>query len=133
MKKLLACALFAFGIGFAFAGANDLTDVHVVPVLAPSAINANVTNSVSLVAPLNPVGLASVLVTAPAAIGRTIDVSVFTTNAVAGGWSLYAYRQIPTNAVADSVYFPTAYLTHDLKITVSSTANTTASAVLLHY
>jgi len=132
MKKLLAIALFAAATSV-FAGANDMTDVHVVTAFGPTSISANATNLVTLARPQNPHGMASVLVTAPAASGRTLGVYVYTTNSVAGGWKLYAYKQVATNAVADSLYFPVVYLTPIIKVGVSSSANTTASATLLHY
>lgn len=72
---------------------------------------------------------------AAAAAFAAFDVTLYTTNAAAGGWTPYVAEKIAdTNAFTRMVAFPADGLTFDLKLDVGSIgAASTATAFILCY
>ena len=134
MKRILAFAAAAFAAIAAFAAFDVTKAPNVIDVLPPQAMTAGETNSVFLsVRSLK--GVSAVVVSASAADDRTIDVTLYTTNAAAGGWSVYAAETFAvSNAFTRMLSFPADGLTRDIRIDVASIgANSTASAFILSY
>ena len=133
MKKLIAitCSLFAFAALAAF----DVTALsRTVPVLPPQTIEAAATNSAIFTA-TSLKGIAGIELAADAgAYGRTMELSLFTTNAASGGWTALTRRTIAnSNAFVTVVGFPALVATPVMRVEVSSTANSTVSATLLSF
>ena len=134
MKKLLTlaasmCATAAFA-------AFDLSSAKPELLVAPKAIAAAATNTVEF-ASVGRKGTGAIYVAATSsATNGTIAVTLMATNAVAGGWSVFAagtYPTSPTNAVY-TLPVAVEYLSPANKLLVTPTgANVTASAILLSY
>ena len=133
MKKLIFSAL-ALAAAVAFAAFDVTKAPNVIPVVAPQAISAGETNSVTFTA-RSLKGIGAVVVSADAALGRSMDVTLYTTNAAAGGWTPYVQETIAeTNAFTRMVAFPADGLTFDIKLDVGSLgAASTATAFILCY
>jgi hypothetical protein len=133
MKKLFLCAALAVTAA-AFAAFDVTKAPNVIPLVAPQSITAGTTNSVTFTA-RSLKGIGAVVVSANAAAGRSLDVTLYTTNAAAGGWTPYVSETIAnTNAFTRMVAFPADGLTFDLKLEVGSLGEaSTASAFILCY
>ena len=133
MKK---CAVFAllFAAVAAFAAFDVTKAPNVIPVVAPQSVSSGATNTVVFTA-RSLKGIGAVVVSANAAEGRSLDVTLYTTNAAAGGWTPYVAETIAnTNAFTQMVAFPADGLTYDLKLEVGSLgAASTATAFILCY
>ena len=134
MKKflLLACML---AVSLAAMAAFDVTKApNVVPLVPPQAVASNATNTVSF-AVRGLKGVSAVVVSANSVAGRALDVTLYTTNAAAGGWTPYVAERIAeTNAFTRLVSFPADGLTYELKLDVGSIgAGSNVSAFLLSY
>lgn len=134
MKKLLTLAAILCAAA-AFA-AFDLTSAKPELLVAPTAITASSTNTVDFTSAGRKGTGAVYLAATSSATNGTIAVTLMTTNAVAGGWSVFAAGTYPT-AQTNAVYaLPVAveYLSPVNRLLITPTgANTTASAVLLSY
>ena len=133
MKKVIFSAL-AFTAAAAFAAFDVTKAPNVIPVIAPQSVSSGATNSVVFTA-RSLKGIGAVVVCANAAYGRTMDVTLYTTNAASGGWIPYVAEAIAdTNAFTRMVAFPADGLTYDLKLEVGSIgAASTATAFILCY
>ena len=133
MKKMIfACAAICAAVAF---GAFDATKApNVIPVVAPQSVLSNDTNSVTFTA-RSLKGIGAVVVSANAAAGRSLDVTLYVTNSATGGWTPYVNETIAdTNAFTRMVAFPADGLTYDLKLGVGSLgAASTATAFILCY
>ena len=133
MKKLIFSAL-ALAAAVAFAAFDVTKAPNVIPLVAPQTIADGTTNSVVFTA-RSLKGIGAVVVSADAATDRSLDVTLYTTNAAAGGWTPYVQETIAeTNAFTRMVAFPADGLTFDLKLDVGSIGGaSTASAFILCY
>ena len=133
MKKLIFSAL-ALAAAVAFSAFDVTKAPNVIPVVAPQSVSSGATNSVVFTA-RSLKGIGAVVVSANAASGRTMDVTLYTTNAAAGGWTPYVQETIAeTNAFTRMVAFPADGLTFDLKLDIGSIgAASTATAFILCY
>lgn len=133
MKNLIFSAL-ALAATVAFAAFDVTKAPNVIPALAPQSVSSGATNSVVFTA-RSLKGIGAVVVSADAALGRSMDVTLYTTNAAAGGWTPYVQETIAeTNAFTRMVAFPADGLTFDLKLDVGSLgAASTATAFILCY
>jgi len=133
MKKSLLCAALAVTAA-AFAAFDVTKAPNVIPLFAPQAMTADTTNSITFTA-RSLKGIGAVVVSADAAWGRSVDVTLYTTNAASGGWTPYVAETIAdTNAFTRMVAFPADGLTYDLKLEVGSLGEaSTASAFILCY
>lgn len=133
MKNLIFLAL-ALAATVAFAAFDVTKAPNVIPALAPQSVSSGATNSVVFTA-RSLKGIGAVVVSADAALGRSMDVTLYTTNAAAGGWTPYVQETIAeTNAFTRMVAFPADGLTFDLKLDVGSLgAASTATAFILCY
>ena len=133
MKKLIFSAL-ALAAAVAFAAFDVTKAPNVIPLVAPQTIADGTTNSVVFTA-RSLKGIGAVVVSADAATDRSLDVTLYTTNAAAGGWTPYVQETIAeTNAFTRMVAFPADGLTFDLKLDVGSIGEaSTASAFILCY
>ena len=134
MKKVLAVAA-AFAASAAFA-ALDFSAARSLLVLAPgTTVSSGATNTVA-VAARGLKGNAALFVPSAAAPGRTsLDLSVWTTNTVSGGWSLFAARSVTaTNAGVYRLSFPAEYLTRPAQVRVGSVgaASAVSAFILAH-
>jgi len=134
MKKLALFAMLAACAVSAFA-ALEFSGARAVPVIAPASISSGATNTAA-VAISSMKGVSEVIVYATAAANRTaLNVSLWTTNTVDGGWTLYADTST-TNRTATIVRLPFdgQYVPRDVKVGVGSIgASSTASAFILTY
>jgi len=131
MKKLIAIAFAAASL--ASFGAFSTAEFAAIPAIAPVSVSAGSTNSV-VIANSGIKGVSEVFVTANAAANRTsLDVALYATNAVSGGWSLIASgSSASTNAAIVRVPFPGEYATKFLKVCVGSVgANSIVSSTVL--
>ena len=133
MKKLIFSAL-ALAAAVAFAAFDVTKAPNVIPLVAPQTIADGTTNSVVFTA-RSLKGIGAVVVSADAATNRSLDVTLYTTNAAVGGWTPYVQETIAeTNAFTRMVAFPADGLTFDLKLEVGSIGEaSTASAFILCY
>lgn len=133
MKNLIFSAL-ALAATVAFAAFDVTKAPNVIPVVAPRSVSSGATNSVVFTA-RSLKGIGAVVVSANAALGRSLDVTLYTTNAAAGGWTPYVQETIAeTNAFTRMVAFPADGLTFDLKLDVGSLGSaSTATAFILCY
>jgi hypothetical protein len=133
MKKAIFAGL-AVAACVAFAAFDVTKAPNVIPVVAPQSISSGATNAVTFAA-RSLKGIGAVVVSANAAAGRSLDVTLYVTNAAAGGWTPYVAETIAnTNAFTQMVAFPADGLTYDLKLEVGSLgAASTASAFILCY
>jgi hypothetical protein len=134
MKKAIFSALAVAAAVATFAAFDVTKAPNVIPVVAPQAISAGETNSVTFTA-RSLKGIGAVVVSADAALGRSMDVTLYTTNAAAGGWTPYVQEIIAeTNAFTRMVAFPADGLTFDLELEVGSIGEaSTATAFILCY
>ena len=134
MKKASIFAVAAIAAAAAFAAFDVTKAPNVIPVAAPQTIADGTTNSVVFAA-RSLKGIGAVVVSADAATNRSLDVTLYTTNAAAGGWTPYVSETIAdTNAFTRMVAFPADGLTFDLKLDVGSIgAASTATAFILCY
>ena len=131
-KTIFAVAAVCAAVAFA---AFDVTKApNVIPVVAPQTIADGTTNSVVFTA-RSLKGIGAVVVSADSVTNRTIDVTLYVTNAAAGGWTPYVAETIAdTNAFTRMVAFPADGLTYDLKLDVGSIGEaSTATAFILCY
>lgn len=133
MKKLIFSAL-ALAAAVAFAAFDVTKAPNVIPLVAPQTIADGTTNSVVFTA-RSLKGIGAVVVSADAMTNRSLDVTLYTTNAASGGWTPYVQETIAeTNAFTRMVAFPADGLTFDLKLEVGSIGEaSTASAFILCY
>ena len=133
MKKTIF-AVVAVCAAVAFAAFDVTKAPNVIPVVAPQSISSGVTNAVTFTA-RSLKGIGAVVVSANAAAGRSLDVTLYVTNAASGGWTPYVAETIAdTNAFTRMVAFPADGLTYDLKLEVGSIgAASTATAFILCY
>ena len=134
MKKYAIFALLSVAAVAAFAAFDVTKAPNVIPVVAPQTVSSGATNAVVFTA-RSLKGIGAVVVSANAAAGRSLDVTLYTTNAAAGGWTPYVSETIAnTNAFTRMVAFPADGLTFDLKLEVGSLGEaSTASAFILCY
>ena len=134
MKKLLILAALVCASA-AFA-AFDLSSANPTLLFAPKAISANATNTVEFTSAGRKGTGEIYLAATSSATNGTIAVTLMTTNAVAGGWTVFAagtYPTAPTNAVY-ALPVAVEYLSPVNRLSVTPAgANTTASAMLLSY
>ena len=132
-KSLLFAALVATAATFA---ALDFTGARVIPVkTAATTVNSGATNTTEITA-YGLKGNAALFVTATGNSSRTaLDLSLYTTNTAAGGWSEYATSTVTaTNAGVYRLDFPAEYLTNPAQVRIMSKgAATTFSAFILSY
>ena len=134
MKKLtaLACALAAFAAFAAF----DFSAAKTIPVLSSATtVNAGATN-VTEIAVSGLKGNAELFVVSAGASGRTaLNLSLWTTNAVAGGWTEFAAgTATATNAGVFRLSFPAEYITRPAQVKINSVgAASSVSAFILSY
>lgn len=134
MKKLVFSALLTVAAIAAFAAFDVTKAPNVIPVVAPQTVSSGATNAVIFTA-RSLKGIGAVVVSANAALGRSMDVTLYTTNAASGGWTPYVAETIAnTNAFTQMVAFPADGLTYDIKLEVGSIgAASIASAFILCY
>jgi hypothetical protein len=134
MKKAIFSALAVAAAVTTFAAFDVTKAPNVIPVLAPQSVSSGATNSAVFTA-RSLKGIGAVVVSANAALGRSIDVTLYTTNAASGGWTPYVAETIAnTDAFTQMVAFPADGLTFDLKLDVGSLgAASTATAFILCY
>ena len=134
MKKYAIFALLSVAAFAAFAAFDVTKAPNVIPVVAPQTIADGTTNSVVFTA-RSLKGIGAVVVSADAVTNRSLDVTLYVTNAAAGGWTPYDSETIAdTNAFTRMVAFPADGLTFDLKLEVGSLGEaSTASAFILCY
>jgi hypothetical protein len=130
-------AIFAVALAATLAAfaAFDLTPARATPALAPQTVSAGATNE-SALAVHGMKGIAALYVADAGAHGRTaLDVTLWATNRVEGGWTVYAAQTFAdTNAAVRAVAFPGEYVPGDVKIGVGSIgADTAVAAFILSY
>lgn len=135
MKKIILAAVAAVG-ALACMAAFDISSATPTLLFAPKAISANATNTVEFTS-AGRKGTGEIYIAATSsATNGTIAVTLMTTNAVSGGWTVFAagtYPTAPTNAVY-ALPVAVEYLAPVNRLLVAPTgANTTASAMLLSY
>jgi len=134
MKKLAVLALLAACAVSAFA-ALEFSAARAIDVLAPQSISSGATNTAAAVVH-GLKGTSEVVVYANAQANRTaLNVTLWTTNAVDGGWSIVA-EATTTNKAATIVRvpFPGQDVASDVKVGVGSIGGaTTAGAFILSY
>lgn len=134
MKKLILLAAIAASAA-AFA-AFDFTAAKAIPVLpAATTVNAGATNVTPVVA-YGLKGNATLFVAANGNASRTaLDISLYVTNTVAGGWAEYATTTVTaTNAGVYRLNFPAEYITNPSQVRISSKgAATQLAAFVLSY
>ena len=120
MRRITFAAAAALAALAAFAAFDVTKAPRVIPVIAPQSVSAGVTNSADF-AVIGLRGISAVVVSADKVAGRSVDVTLYTTNAAAGGWTEYVTETIAdTNAFTRMVSFPADGLTKDLRLSVSS-------------
>lgn len=130
-KTLLLAAMIAAAAAFA---AFDFNGTTAVPVLAPTSISSGATNTATLVK--SPwIGRGEIFVSASAANRTALNVTLWATNTVSGGWTEYASGTFTeTNAIVARVPFPGEYLPKDVRVTIGSIgASSTCAAFILTY
>ncbi len=133
MKKALLIAA-AFAVAAAFA-AFDFGAARAIPVVNPgTTVNSGATNS-TVLALGGLKGIPEVFVAANGNASRTaLNVTLWATNAIEGGWTAYAASTFPTNAGVYRLAFPGEYLPKDAKLTIGSIgAASSVSAFILTY
>ena len=133
MKKYAVFALL-FAAMAAFAAFDVTKAPNVIPVVAPQTIADGTTNSVAFTA-RSLKGIGAVVVSADAVTNRSLDVTLYTTNYAAGGWTPYVSETIAnTNAFTQMIAFPADGLTFDLKLDIGSIGEASnVSAFILCY
>ena len=133
MKKFIATAV-ALASAAAFA-ALDFGGATPTLVLAPTSIEANATNTVEFTS-MGRKGIGEVYIAASAsATGQVVNVTLYTTNAISGGWSVFAaftFSTTPTQA-AYRLPFASEYLTPVNKLAITPSTNLSAAAIVLSY
>ena len=135
MKKaiaLLAVAAAAFGAFAAF----DFSGAKTIPVLtSATTVNAGTTNTTAISA-AGLKGNAALFVTANGNASRTaLNISLYTTNFVDGGWAQFATTTVTaTNAGVYRLSFPAEYITLPAQVRIGSIGAASAvSAFVLSY
>ena len=130
--KRLATILSLAAVACAFA--LDFGSAKTVPVLPPTQIGSGTTNSTAL-AVSGFRGQGEIVVYAANSARTELNVTLWATNSVEGGWVKYATGAAATNAATIvRVPFPGVYLPKDCKVEIESVgAATTASAMILTY
>ena len=133
MKKLIFSTL-ALAAAVAFAAFDVTRAPNVIPLVAPQTIADGTTNSVVFTA-RSLKGIGAVVVSADAVTNRSLDVTLYTTNYAAGGWTPYVAETVAnTNAFTQMVAFPADGLTFDLKLDIGSIGEASnVSAFILCY
>ena len=133
MKKLLAFSA-ALAIAFAASAALDFSAAKAVFVKESAGSFSGTNHTVFAASGLK--GNAEVFVLSRAVYGRTsLDLSLWTTNTVDGGWSLLAEKSYTsTNAGVFRLSFPAEYLTSPARLSIGSMgAASTVGAFILSY
>ena len=133
MKKYAVFALLFASVA-AFAAFDVTKAPNVIPVVAPQSVSSGATNAVVFTA-RSLKGIGAAVVSANASYGRSLDVTLYTTNAAAGGWTPYVAETIAnTNAFTQMIAFPADGLTYDLKLDIGSIGEASnVSAFILCY
>lgn len=134
MKKVALFGILAAFAATAFA-ALEFSAARAIPVLEPQSVSSGATNAAAVVVH-GLKGTSEVVVYANAQTNRTaLNVTLWTTNAVDGGWSIVAEGST-TNKAATIVRVPFAGqdVASDVKVGVGSIGGaSTASAFILSY
>ena len=130
--KRLATILAVVAVACAFA--LDFGSAKTVPVLPPTQVASGGSNTTEI-AVSGFKGQGELVVYAANSARTALNVTLWATNALEGGWTPYASGAASTNAATIvRVPFAGAYLPRDCKVTVQSIgAATTASAMILTY
>lgn len=135
MKKLITL-LAAVGIAAASFAALEFSGATAIPVITSAAtVNSGATNTTTL-ALGGLKGNPEVFVTANGNASRTaLNLSLWATNSIEGGWTLYAAQSITaTNAGVYRLQFPGEYLPRDAQVRIGSIGAATAvTAFILSY
>ncbi len=135
MKKLTAL-LAAVGIAAVTFAAFDLSGARAVPVLnASTTVNSGATN-VTEIAAAGLKGNAALFVCANGNASRTaLNISLWTTNTVEGGWSPFALQTYTaTNEGVYRLSFPAEYISKPSQVRINSQGAATAvTAFILSY
>lgn len=135
MKKLLTL-IAAVGIAAATFAAFDFSGARTIPVLnTATTVNSGATNTTE-VAAVGLKGNAALFVTASGDASRTaLDLSLWTTNTVEGGWVEFASEvYTATNAGVFRLAFPAEYISKPSQVRINSQgAATSATAFILSY
>ena len=125
MFTVIAAATFA---------AFDFGAARAIPVIQPgTSVNSGATNT-AVLALGGLKGNPEVFVAANGNLGRTLNVTLWATNSIEGGWTEYAKTAFPSNAGVYRLAFPGEYLPKDVKLTVGSIGAASAvSAFILTY
>lgn len=129
MSFILAAVAVALG-----AFALDFGSAKTVPILPPTQIGSGATNSTAL-AVSGFKGQGELVVYAANSARTALNITLWATNSLEGGWEPFAIGAASTNAATIvRVPFPGAYLPKDCKVEIESVgAATTASAMILTY
>lgn len=134
MKRLAFLATVVAAL--AVFGALDFSAARAIPVITSAAtVNSGATN-VAAVTLGSLRGSSEIIVTANGNASRTaLDVSLWNTNAVEGGWiRLTGETFTATNAGVYRVVFPGQFATADAQVRISSAgAGTSVTAFILSY
>ena len=132
-KTLLLIAAFAAAAAFA---AFDVSFTRAIPVLtSATTINAGATNTTEITA-AGLKGNANLFIIANGNASRTaLNLSLYTTNFAAGGWSQFATTTITaTNAGIYRLAFPGQYISLPSQVRIESVGAASAvSAFILSY
>jgi hypothetical protein len=135
MKKLLTL-IAAVGIAAATFAAFDFSGARTIPVLnTATTVNSGATNTTE-VAAVGLKGNAALFVTANGNASRTaLNLSLWTTNTVEGGWVEFASETYTaTNAGVFRLSFPAEYISKPSQVRINSRgAATSATAFILSY
>jgi len=135
MKKFLLALAILAAAAVSF-GALEFSGAKTIPVLtSATTISSGTTNTVEISAS-GLRGSAELFVVANGNSSRTaLNLSLWTTNFVEGGWSKFAAEShTATNAGVYRVTFPAEYITLPSQVRIGSIgANTAATAFILSY
>lgn len=135
MKKYLMIAAGAFALAFTAIAGVDFNSAKVVPVMQPQQITANATNEITMTR-FGWKGGCELVVYANDVQERTaLDVTLWGTNRIDGGWAPYASEIFTaTNKCVGRVCFPGEFLPSEIKVSVGSigAASTVSAVVLTH-
>ena len=127
MKKI-AILTFALFVALVVFGALEFSGARAIPVHTSSTtVNSGATNTTYLTLGSLKGGSEVILIANGNASRTALNVSLYATNAVSGGWTYFQGESFSaTNAGVYRVRFPGAYLSKDAKLEVNSVGAATA-------
>ena len=130
--KRLATILAVAAVACAFA--LDFGSAKTVPVLPPTQITSGGSNTTEI-AVSGFKGQGEIVVYAANSARTALNITLWATNSLEGGWEPFAVGAASTNAATIvRIPFPGSYLPRDCKVEIESVgAATTASAMILTY